>query len=171
MLKRRILKLAVAAVVIASAIGLASLGATAASAATARSATTSAQGPAPRTVITRQGSLKVTAEPDTVSSCTYGSSSGNIHTCFGIVGSYSYVDYMWASACVSTAGRTLHLEITGPSFRENSAQEYVGPGQCLDFDVYVYADVTPGAYSGITWRYNGGTSYTNVGKVTRDVVA
>lgn len=180
MFRSRIRNLMIAAITIGTITGLTTLTAAGASAATAVPATqavamaaTSAHGAANSLHVTTQTSVaRKAASPDTSPvGCTTGSSSGNIQTCFQIVGTYQYVDYMAASACVATAGRTLHIEITGPSFTVNSAQRYVAPGTCLDFTVYVYADVDPGQYHAITWRYNGGSSYTNVGEVTWTVVA
>jgi len=119
------------------------------------------------TTVVRQAAI-----PDTTPvGCTFGSSSGNVRTCFQIVGSGLFVNYMAASACVFNSGRTLHIEITGPSFTANSVQEFVPPGICLDFTVSINADVAPGAYHAITWRYNGGSSYTNIGEVTWNVIA
>lgn len=180
MLKSRIRNLAIAAITIGSAAGLTALAAPGASAATAapatqavaRAATPSSAAANSARTTTRASVVREAAVPDTSPvGCTYGSSSGNVQTCFQIVGSYTYVDYMAASACVVNSGRTLHIEITGPSFTENSTQEYVSPGYCLDFTVTVNGDVDAGQYHAITWRYNGGSSYTNIGEVTWSVVA
>lgn len=136
-------------------------------AATSSNVAASSVHPTSQTTVVREA-----AAPNTTPvSCTYGSSSGNVRTCFQIVGSGLYVDYMAASACVVNSGRTLHIEITGPSFTANSTQEYVAPGNCLYFTVYIDGDVIAGAYHAITWRYNGGSSYTNIGEVTQHVVA
>lgn len=176
MLKSRTLKLAVAAATIASALGFTGLGATAASAATAHPSTTAAEGSATRPVsfITRQGGPELTAVPDTAGpKCTYGSSSGNVNTCFTIVGHGLYVNYMKSSLCVTRSARWLHQQITGPSFMKNSDQFLFYPGDCPDltFTVPVNHNVKAGAYHVITWRWNGGQSYTNIGEVTLNVVA
>jgi hypothetical protein len=120
-----------------------------------------------QTIVVRQAAAPKTSPVG----CTYGSSSGNVQTCFQIVGTGLYVDYMAASACVVNSGRTLHIEITGPSFTRNSTQKYVAPGYCLYFTVNIYGDVAAGAYHAITWRYNGGSNYTNIGEVTWSVFA
>lgn len=109
--------------------------------------------------------------PDAASNCTYGSSSGNIYTCFQIKGSGLYVDYMAMQSCVISSARTIHQEYSGPSFNPpiNTSNKTVQPGQCLDSQVNIYGNVTSGTYCGTTWRYDGGSSYTDVGRVCFDV--
>jgi hypothetical protein len=101
-LKRKIRKLAVTVITILSAILVMTLGGTGASAATTAHSATTAAG--------------IPAVPDTVGSCTYGLSSGNIYTCFQITGIGELTYEMHMSASVSTVGRSLHFEIVGPSF-------------------------------------------------------
>lgn len=110
-------------------------------------------------------------QPDSDHGCTTGSSSGNVETCFYIVGGGLNVSSMKTTSCVVNSGRTLHDEITGPSFTRNSDQEYIAPGYCLEFTLTVNGDVAAGTYHGITWRYNGGSSYTNIGEVSLPVSA
>ena len=154
MLKSRVLKLATAAVATTSALGLSGLGTTTAFAATtAHPATTAAA-----------------VKPATVSGCTYGTSSGNIRTCFGIIGSYTYVNSMWMTATMGSVGRELHFEITGPSFTVNSESIYVAPHTWYGFADPVNRDVKPGAYHGITWRLLDG-QWSIAGEVTWNVIA
>lgn len=109
--------------------------------------------------------------PDAASNCTYGSSGGNIYTCFQIKGSGLYVDYMAMQSCVISSTRTIHQEYSGPSFNPpvNTPNKTVQPGQCLDSQVNIYGNVASGTYCGTTWRYNGGSSYTDVGRICFDV--
>lgn len=177
-LKRKIRNRAVTAITILSAILVMTLGGTGASAATtAHSAATAVEAP---------------AVPDTVSSCTYGLSSGNIHTCFGIHGTGQLTNFMWMSARVNSVGRYLHFEIVGPSFpngiNSTGGNFYLGPGQGQatpwDFPPYpgpeppgicnqgigsgCYLDI--GNYSGILWRWLGGTSYAKVAQITWQIL-
>jgi hypothetical protein len=116
----------------------------------------------------------VVASPDTDSGCTYGSSDGNTKTCFKIVGKGQKVDYMTMSSCVYHTGRYLHQEYTGPRSEHfkppyNTAQILIHPGQCLDSKLTINADVAVGTYHGITWRWNGDHSWTNIGEVNLPV--
>jgi hypothetical protein len=158
MLKSRIIKLAVAAVTIASVLGLTGQFAATASAATAAG-----------TVVTAPGGP---AGPDSsLVKCTTGSSSGNIEMCFFIGGEKTYVTAMYAWDCIYKVGRTLRVEITGPSFTVYSSQYYHPSYSCFFFTHNVYRDVKPGAYHAITWRYLGGKKYTKVGELTWSVTA
>jgi hypothetical protein len=96
--------------------------------------------------------------------CVYGSGRNN-HTCFYIKGHGLYVNYMAVATCINRSARTIHEEITGPSFTLNSRQLRVRPGHCLVFRVPVKGNlgrVAAGTYHGIAWRYNGGSSYTKI---------
>jgi hypothetical protein len=153
MLKSRIIKLAVAAVTIAAALGITGqFAATASAATTAGTAVAAASRP---------------AVPDSsLIKCTYGSSSGNIYMCFFIGGEKTYVTAMYAFDCIGKVGRTLRIEITGPSFTVYSSQYFHPSYSCFFFTHNVYRDVKPGAYHAITWRYLGGKRYTEVGELT-----
>lgn len=164
--KRKIRNLAVTVIAILSAILVMTLGGTGASAATtAHSAATA---------------VEASAVPDTVSSCTYGLSSGNIHTCFGIIGTGQLTYDMWMSAKVNTVGRYLHFEIVGPSFprgiNSSGGNFYLGPGQSFGYIWGFPAGTTSGEYldvgnySGILWRWLGGTKYTKVAQITWQII-
>lgn len=105
------------------------------------------------------------------SNCTYGSSSGNVYTCFQIKGSGLYVDYMAMQSCVIGSARTIHQEYSGPSLNPpvNTPDKLVPAGSCLDSQVNIYATLASGTYCGTTWRYNGGSSWTNIGRICFDV--
>jgi hypothetical protein len=165
-LKRKIRNFAVTVIAILSAILVMTLGGTGASAATtAHSAATA---------------VEASTVPDTVYSCTYGLSSGNIRTCFGIDGTGQLTYDMWMTAEVNSVGRYLHFEIVGPSFPKGinspGGNFYVGPGQGVDyqwdFPPYIGSGerLDIGNYSGILWRWLGGTSYTMVAKITWQIL-
>jgi hypothetical protein len=162
--KGRTIKLAVAAVAIASALGLTAQFATAASA-----GTVAHQAPA---AVTALAGPKLPAVPDSsLVGCTWGSSDKNIYMCFFIAGEKTFVGTMYAWDCIYKVGRTLRIEITGPSFTVYSSQYYHPSYSCFFFTHSVNHDVKPGAYHAITWRYLGGKKYTEVGEVTWDVRA
>jgi len=170
MLKRGILKLAVAAIMTASALGLTSLGGTAFAATSAHPATTAAGAPANVAAglvhTTSQTSIRREAASDTTpDTCTYGSSSGNVQTCFQITSTGSNGS-MTASACAINSERSLHIQIIGLIFNVNSLEKDVYPGgKCLVFTISGY--VPAGAYTAITWRYDANiNSYTNIGQIT-----
>jgi hypothetical protein len=156
MLKSRISKLAAAVVTAMSVTAVTALSATGASAAT--------------TALPAVTAVRTSAVPDTVSSCTYGSSSGNIRTCFGIVGRGQLTAYMWMSAQVHTVGRYLHFEIIGPSFPKgiNDAEgNFYAPPGSYNYNQWDFGtDLHTGKYSGILWRWLGGHSYTKVAQIT-----
>jgi hypothetical protein len=173
MLNRKLRRFALIAVTIVSATTMVALTATLASAATAHPTAAGGSASGPASSVATQGERKATAVPDTTPwKCTFGSSSGNVQTCFQIVGGGLFVDNMNGSACVFNSKRTLHIEITGPSFTVNSPTYTLPPGVCNPVFVHVVnGPVKAGTYTAITWRENAGGSYTNIGEVTQRVVS
>jgi|HubBroStandDraft_5_1064220.scaffolds.fasta_scaffold123304_2 hypothetical protein len=105
--------------------------------------------------------------------CSY-SAGRDTHNCFYIASHGLEVAYMAMASCVNPLGsaRTLHEEITGPSFTLNSRQVTVRPGHCFLFRVPAKGNlghVAAGTYQGITWRYNGGSSYTPIADLSLSV--
>jgi hypothetical protein len=114
----------------------------------------------------------ITAPDSTRLTCTPVQSSSRVVTCFQIIGAYNYVDWMTEEACTTNSGIYYHAEITGPSFTVNlpsGRNEYLSAHTCNTLRLFIYGYVKPGPYTGITWRYNGGNSYTNLGEVTKTV--
>lgn len=107
--------------------------------------------------------------PYSASGCTYGSSGGNVHTCFSINGSGLVVNFMAMQSCVISSARTIHQEYSGPNLVINTKNVLVNPGQCLDSQPPFNRKVAPGTYCGTTWEFIGGTSYTNIGRVCFNV--
>ena len=152
--------------------------ATAAPVALAATTATASPGPAvkPVSVTASRGTLasdpaiaRGIAIPDAASHCTYGSSSGNVDTCFAIGGSGLYVTSMVISATVVHAGRTLHSEIAGPSLTYVTPNQYVAPGGYYDYSYNLFKDVGGGYYYGTTFRKNSNGTYTIIGQVAINV--
>jgi hypothetical protein len=87
---------------------------------------------------------------------------------------------MWMSAKANTVGRYLHFEIVGPSFpkgiNSTGGNFYLAPGTSYTYlwgfpvgrTSGEYLDV--GNYSGILWRWLGGTKYTKVAQITWQII-
>lgn len=113
------------------------------------------------------------ASPAKAARCSY-SAGRDTHNCFYIASHGLDVAYMAMASCVNPLGsaRTLHEEITGPSFSLNSRQVTVRPGHCFLFRVPAKGNlghVAAGTYQGITWRHNGGSSYTPIADLSLSV--
>lgn len=91
----------------------------------------------------------ITPSPDTGSSC---GSSNLATTCFLIVGSGTYVQYMENTTQWNGSAANTHLEINGPGGTWNS-----GTGTSVSqFTVTLNGYVLPGNYCGTSWYYNSG---------------
>jgi hypothetical protein len=98
--------------------------------------------------------------------CTYGSSGGNVQTCFDIVRTGLDVTYMSVSASVISAGRTLGVAISGPSATAASGYSFAE----VHHSISVSASRLPrtmaaGKYCGTTYRENANGSVTQIGQV------
>jgi hypothetical protein len=106
--------------------------------------------------------------------CTFGSSGGNVQTCFQIVGpGGTSVDYMRASMCVFDSTRILRQEFVGPSFTKGlfTGKFTISPppaNNCIISTLPIPdGTVDPGNYTAITWRFNSNdNTFTNIGQVT-----
>ena len=98
--------------------------------------------------------------------CTYGSSGGNVQTCFDIVRSGLNVSYMSASASVVSSGRTLAVGVSGPSASAASGYSFVGVHHSISASVpNLPRTMTAGKYCGTTYRKNANGSITQIGQV------
>src|ERR1700683_4316227 len=99
--------------------------------------------------------------------CTYGSSNGNVYTCIYVNGSGAYVNYMQATAQVTSSGRVLQECLHNPSGGRIgcTAYTYVAPGDTLPYTWAPYNYVTSGDYCAVTWRENNNGSTTQIGAI------
>lgn len=104
-------------------------------------------------------------------SCTTGSSSGNVSTCFTIIGQGLFVGEMHATAQVLMSGRTLLECIHGP----DSALPVCTPVRdiptvgVLPITWNPNRTVTAGSYCARTWRENADGTQDLIGEVCFDV--
>ena len=99
--------------------------------------------------------------------CGTGSSSGNVNTCITIQGSGEHVDWILASAQVSSATRNLQICIHGPNgpikCNPSSGYHTTSPGQEISTTWSPNALEASGDYCANTWRQNGDGSNTEIG--------
>ena len=107
------------------------------------------------------------------SGCTTGSSSGNVDTCFTVLGSGLFVSEMIASATVENATRTIQVCIHGPDsvLPLCTPFETVSPGGTITKTWSPDGDVPAGEYCARTWRDNADGSHTLIGELCVDVHA
>jgi len=100
------------------------------------------------------------------SSCTFGSSSGNVYSCFGIQNTGTFVVEMNASAAVQNAGRTLDVGLYGPCTNtqcpriKHTGWRFVSPGHLIGTTWTPMAPIAAGTYCGVTTRLNGNNTST-----------
>jgi hypothetical protein len=89
--------------------------------------------------------------PDTASGCVGTLPWNNIRTCFGIVGSGRYVQFMWVQAYVRNTAVTALVQIYGPPGNlGNTPFIYLRPGETLTLTVSLYRNMPTGKYCGQT---------------------
>ena len=89
--------------------------------------------------------------PLSASGCVGTLPWNNIRTCFGIVGSGRYVDYMWVQAYVRNTAVTALVQIYGPPGNlGNTPFIYLRPGETLTLTVSLYRNMPTGKYCGQT---------------------
>ena len=89
--------------------------------------------------------------PLTASGCVGTLPWNNIRTCFGIVGSGRYVQYMWVQAYVRNTAVTALVQIYGPPGNlGNTPFIYLRPGETLTLTVSLYRNMPTGKYCGQT---------------------
>jgi hypothetical protein len=116
-------------------------------------------------VIDGRTSLHLT--PFSASGCVGNLPWNNVQTCFGIVGSGRYVDYMWASGYVRNSDVTMALQITGPpGLVGNTPFVYVRTGETLYLQVNLNRNMSTGQYCGQSIVLGPGS-----GKACESVVA
>jgi hypothetical protein len=111
------------------------------------------------------------ASADSGNVCGFGSSSGNVETCFSITGSGLFVNQMVVEATVINSGRKLQVCIHGPdpALPQCSPQQSVPAGGALTKAWNPNRNVNAGTYCGRTWRINSDGSYTLIGEECADV--
>lgn len=113
------------------------------------------------------GVASAAVSPASASGCTFGSSSGNTHTCFSISGKGLHVNSMTSTATIENAGRTLSECITGPAsvLPLCSSFVFVPIGEALRLTWSPDANEPAGTYCGETFRRNSDLSSTKIGSV------
>jgi len=119
----------------------------------------------------QQGIEPATAEV-TGSSCTYGSSSGNVYTCVYAVHSGDYIDYVNGNGDVVDSTRTLDecIYYSGSdNYLACSGWVTTSPGNAVYVYWSPYANEPSGYYCTSTWRLNSDGSETDIGWTCVDV--
>jgi len=104
-------------------------------------------------------------------SCTTGSSSGNVSTCFTIIGQGLFVGEMHATAQILTSSRTLLECIHGP----DSGVPVCSPTRTIPTVGVLPVTWNPnrtvaaGSYCARTWRVNADGTQDLIGEVCFDV--
>jgi hypothetical protein len=89
--------------------------------------------------------------PLSASGCVGTLPWNNIRTCFGIVGSGRYVQFMWVQAYVRNTAVTALVQIYGPPGNlGNTPFIYLRPGETLTLTVSLYRNMPTGKYCGQT---------------------
>jgi len=89
--------------------------------------------------------------PLSASGCVGTLPWNNIRTCFGIVGSGRYVQYMWVQAYVRNTAVTALVQIYGPRGNlGNTPFIHLRPGETLTGTVSLYRNMPTGKYCGQT---------------------
>ena len=89
--------------------------------------------------------------PESASGCVGTLPWNNIRTCFGIVGSGRYVQFMWIQDYVRNTAVTALLQIYGPSGNlGNTPFLALRPGETVTLTVSLYRNMPTGKYCGQT---------------------
>lgn len=89
--------------------------------------------------------------PLSASGCVGTLPWNNIRTCFGIVGSGRYVQFMWVQAYVRNTAVTALVQIYGPPGNlGNTPFIHLRPGETLTLTVSLYRNMPTGKYCGQT---------------------
>jgi hypothetical protein len=178
-------KLAIPAAIAIAAVCSAPVAATAATTSHGASAFSTAQWPTPPPPLKADGQpgaslLRINTTPW---QCTFGSTDGNVQTCFQIVGSGgTNVTSMSVTSCIKSAAyggsaRTLYQTIVDPygNLMFKDGEQSVAAGSCYPgypTDTWFPRHGTvpvAGQYCGITWRVNTDNTATNIGEVCAGV--
>jgi hypothetical protein len=100
-------------------------------------------------------------------SCTYGSSSGNVNTCLYVNGSGLYVNYASAGGQVIDYARTLEeciwYQPTGTYLDCGIGWAYITPGGIIPASWNPGSIEPSGNYCAVTWRQNSSGGPTDIG--------
>jgi hypothetical protein len=101
--------------------------------------------------------------------CTYGSSSGNVHTCMAWSNSGSIINYIDGTAEVINSARVIeiciHSSVVGTIECNPSGYILVGPGGHIAVDWSPGRPEPSGTYCVRTWRQNSDGTTTMIGDV------
>jgi hypothetical protein len=95
--------------------------------------------------------------------CTFGSSSGNTHTCMSVNGGGLHINSATASAHVVNSGRTLDVELSGPPIFISSGFFFVPAGATLSVTWTPNSNEPAGNYCATTLRLNSNGTTTQIG--------
>ena len=110
---------------------------------------------------THTHSNKIYAIPDSANGCVGNLPWNNVQTCFTIIGSGKYVQYMQVSAYVKNSSVKLALQMKGPNgFADYSGFVEVNPGTKVALRDPLNRNMPVGQYCGSSIVISGGGSGT-----------